>query len=157
MSSSCLLPRCSCVPPGAGTSEVACMGTLTGNLHLMMSTFYKPTKTRYKILCESHAFPSDQVQSSLSTCFNFAEAEQYAFASQAKLHGFLPEKAVREVKPRPGEYILREEDILDILAKEGPSIALVLFSGIQYYTGQWFPMQFITEAAHGQVCPTDCH
>jgi hypothetical protein len=69
------------------------------------------------------------------------------------LHGFVPEEAVREVKPRPGEYTLREEDILDILTKEGPSIALVLFSGIQYYTGQWFPMESITAAAHEQVCP----
>jgi len=69
------------------------------------------------------------------------------------LHGFVPEEAVREVKPRPGEHTLREEDILDILTKEGPSIALVLFSGIQYYTGQWFHMESITTAAHEQVCP----
>jgi kynureninase len=83
----------------------------------------------------------------------FAEADQYAFASQAVLHGFVPEEAIREVKPRPGEYTLREEDILDILATEGPSIALVLFSGVQYYTGQWFPMQTMTTAAHKHVCP----
>jgi len=69
------------------------------------------------------------------------------------LHGLVPEEAVREVKPRPGEYSLREEDILSVLTKEGPSIALVLFSGIQYYTGQWFPMKSITEAAHEQVGP----
>jgi len=81
------------------------------------------------------------------------ETEQYAFASQAMLHGFVPEEAVREVEPRPGEYALREEDILDILTKEGPSIALVLFSGIQYYTGQWFPMESITAAAQKQVRP----
>jgi kynureninase len=68
------------------------------------------------------------------------------------LHGFVPEEAVRNVNPRPGEYTLREEDILDILTKEGPSIALVLFSGIQYYTGQWFPMEPITRTAHKQVC-----
>lgn len=69
------------------------------------------------------------------------------------LHGFVPEEAVREVKPRPGEYTLREDDILDILMKEGQSIALVLFSGVQYYTGQWFPMESITAASHKQVCP----
>lgn len=85
--------------------------------------------------------------------FIVIEPEQYAFASQAMLHGFVPEETVREVKPRPGEYALREEDILDILTKEGPSIALVLFSGIQYYTGQWFPMESITAAAQKQVRP----
>lgn len=48
--------------PGAKESEVVCMGTLTANLHLMMSTFYKPTQERHKILCEAKAFPSDQVR-----------------------------------------------------------------------------------------------
>jgi len=121
---------------GAQENEVACMGTLTSNLHLMMNTFYKPTKNRYKILCEAKAFPSDQ----------------YAFASQAKLHGFDPKDAVFEVHPRPGEYTLRESDIMDIINKEGSTIALVLFSGVQYYTGQYFPVESITRAAHAQGC-----
>ncbi|KAJ7343575.1 pyridoxal phosphate-dependent transferase [Mycena albidolilacea] len=126
---------------GAKEKEVACMGTLTANLHLMMDSFYKPTPERYKILCEAHAFPSDQ----------------YAFASQALAHGLDPAKAVLEMSPRPGEYTLREEDILDTIAREGSSIALVLFSGVQYYTGQWFPMQSITRAAQaqGSICGWD--
>ena len=51
---------------GASEAEVACMGTLTANLHLMINTFYKPTASRYKILCETKAFPSDQV--CVTTC-----------------------------------------------------------------------------------------
>ncbi|KAF8350789.1 kynureninase [Amanita rubescens] len=121
---------------GAKEPEVACMGTLTANLHLMMNSFYKPTPQRYKILCEAKAFPSDQ----------------YVFASQALAHGFDPATAVLEVSPREGEATLREEDILDIINKEGETIALVLFSGVQYYTGQYFPIKSITQAAIAQGC-----
>lgn len=73
------------------------------------------------------------------------------FASQALAHGFDPATAVLEVSPREGEATLREEDILDIISKEGKTIAIVLFSGIQYYTGQLFPMKSITQAATAQV------
>jgi kynureninase len=121
---------------GAREREVACMGTLTANLHLMMNTFYKPTSDRYKILCEAKAFPSDQ----------------YAFASQAALHGHDPKEAIIELSPREGEFSLRPDDILDVIARDGSSIALVLFSGVQYYTGQWFPMESITRAAKKQGC-----
>ncbi|KAG2367494.1 pyridoxal phosphate-dependent transferase [Suillus spraguei] len=121
---------------GASEKEVACMGTLTANLHLMMAAFYKPTAQRFKILCESRAFPSDQ----------------YAFASQARLHGYDPNEAIIEMCPRQGEFTLRESDIMDLIAKEGPSISLVIFSGVQYYTGQLFPMKAITTAAKAQGC-----
>ncbi|KAF9456784.1 pyridoxal phosphate-dependent transferase [Collybia nuda] len=121
---------------GAKEKEVACMGTLTNNLHLMMDSFYKPTPERFKILCEARAFPSDQ----------------YAFASQVMAHGLDPSTAILEISPRQGEYVLREEDILETIAREGSSIALVLFSGVQYYTGQWFPMQKITAKAKEQGC-----
>ncbi|KIK49324.1 hypothetical protein CY34DRAFT_103595 [Suillus luteus UH-Slu-Lm8-n1] len=121
---------------GASEKEVACMGTLTANLHLMMSTFYKPTAQRFKILCEGRAFPSDQ----------------YAFASQARLHGLDPNEAIIEMCPREGEFTLRESDIMDLIAKEGSSISLVIFSGVQYYTGQLFPMKAITTAAKAQGC-----
>ncbi|KIM49215.1 hypothetical protein M413DRAFT_438380 [Hebeloma cylindrosporum] len=121
---------------GANEIEVACMGTLTNNLHLMMDSFYKPTSTRYKILCEARAFPSDQ----------------YAFASQALAHGLDPATTILELSPREGEFTLREKDILDAIEKEGDSIALVLFSGIQYYTGQWFPMPAVTKKAQDKGC-----
>ncbi|CAG7846037.1 Kynureninase {ECO:0000255/HAMAP-Rule:MF_03017} {ECO:0000255/HAMAP-Rule:MF_03017}; AltName: Full=Biosynthesis of nicotinic acid protein 5 {ECO:0000255/HAMAP-Rule:MF_03017}; AltName: Full=L-kynurenine hydrolase {ECO:0000255/HAMAP-Rule:MF_03017} [Serendipita indica DSM 11827] len=122
---------------GADPVEVACMGTLTANLHLMMNSFYKPTKDRYKIICEARAFPSDQ----------------YAFASQAQSHGFEPKSAIIEVWPRSGEFTLRESDILDTIRQHGKETALVLFSGVQYYTGQWFPMRKITEAGHDMASP----
>ncbi|KAF9264796.1 kynureninase [Marasmius fiardii PR-910] len=121
---------------GAEEIEVACMSTLTANLHLMMDSFYKPTSERYKIVCEAKAFPSDQ----------------YAFASQVRAHGLDPAQAIIEMAPREGEYTLRTEDILDTIEKEGDTIALVLFSGIQYYTGQLFAMETITLKAKEKGC-----
>lgn len=117
-------------------SEVAVMNTLTGNLHSMMSSFYQPTKDRYKILFENKAFPSDT----------------YAFQGQAKLHGYSIEDALIPLSPRDGEFTLREEDILDVIQKEGDKIAVVVFSGIQYYTGQLFDMPTITAAAKKKGC-----
>ena len=72
---------------------------------------------------------------------------QYAFTSQVLAHGLDPVKAIREISPREGEYTLREEDILEVIEKEGSTIALVLFGGVQYYTGQMFPMESITQKA----------
>ena len=76
---------------------------------------------------------------------------QYAFQSQAIAHGLDPKSTILELSPREGEFTLREEDILATIEKEGDSIALVLFSGIQYYTGQWFPMENITKKAKDKV------
>ncbi|KAJ3170521.1 hypothetical protein HK101_011329 [Irineochytrium annulatum] len=101
-----------------------------------MVAFYRPTATRFKIIMESKAFPSD-------TSFL-----KFAVASQVHFHGFDPETAIIEVKPRVGEHILRTEDILDVVKREGDATALVLFSGVQYYTGQWFDIKRITEAGH---------
>ncbi|KAH9901061.1 kynureninase [Cubamyces lactineus] len=121
---------------GAQESEVACMGTLTANLHLMLNAFYKPTAERYKILREAKAFPSDE----------------YAMATQVSARGFDPDDAIIALAPRPGEHILRTEDIISTIEREGSSIALVLFSGVQFYTGQWFAMKEITAAAKAQGC-----
>ncbi|RYY39903.1 MAG: kynureninase [Chitinophagaceae bacterium] len=117
---------------GALPHEVVAMNQLTVNLHLLMATFYRPTKERFKILCEAKAFPSDQ----------------YALESQARLHGFDPAVAVVEVSARPGEHCLREEDIIDAINQHGPQLALVLFGGVNYYSGQVLPMKVITDVAH---------
>lgn len=83
--------------------------------------------------------------------WTLTRALQYAFASQVQNHGFDPEDAIIEIAPREGEFSLRDEDILDVIEKDGSKIALVLFGGLSYYTGQWFPMKSITEAAKAKV------
>lgn len=117
---------------GALPEEVVIMNTLTVNLHLLMMSFYRPTATRFKIIMEGGAFPSDQ----------------YAVESQVRINGFEPEVAIIEVNPREGEYTLRTEDILATIEEHGAETALVMFSGINYYTGQVFDMKAITEAGH---------
>jgi len=117
---------------GAQPSEVCPMNTLTVNLHLLMVSFYKPKAHRFKIIMEAGAFPSDQ----------------YAIESQVRFHGYDPKEAIIEVKPKEGEYTLRTEDIIQQITKNGDEIALVLFGGINYFTGQWFDMPAITKAGH---------
>lgn len=117
---------------GALPEEIIVMNQLTVNLHLLMVSFYRPTKEHYKIICEAKAFPSDQ----------------YAFESQVKFHGFDPEDAIIEVAPREGEHCIRTEDILSTIDEHKNSTALVLFSGVNYYNGQIFDIKKITEAAH---------
>lgn len=121
---------------GAKTGEVALMNGLTVNLHLQMLSFYKPTKARHKILLEAKAFPSDH----------------YAVESQIQLHGLDVESSMLLVHPRKGEETLRMEDILSVIEREGDSIALILFCGVQYYTGQLFDIPKITEAGHRKGC-----
>ncbi|XP_008298563.1 kynureninase [Stegastes partitus] len=121
---------------GAKTEEVALMNGLTVNLHLLMLAFYKPTAARHKILLEDKAFPSDH----------------YAVESQIRLRGFDPEQSMLLLSPRPGEETLRTEDILDVIEKEGDSIAVVMLSGVQYYTGQLFDMAAITVAGQRKGC-----
>ncbi|RFZ84733.1 kynureninase [Mucilaginibacter terrenus] len=117
---------------GAQESEITIMNSLTVNLHLLMVSFYKPTGKRYKIIMEAGAFPSDQ----------------YAVESQARYHGFDPKEAIIEVAPRPGELTLRTEDIIQKIDEHADSLALVLFSGINYYTGQLFDLEAIAKAGH---------
>ena len=117
---------------GALPHEVVVMNTLTVNLHLMMVSFYRPNAKRFKIVMEAGAFPSDQ----------------YAMESQVRWHGFDPAAAIIEVAPRAGEEILRTEDILKVIEKEGESIATVMFSGVNYYTGQFYDLEAIAAAGH---------
>ena len=117
---------------GAKPTEITVMNSLTINLHLLMVSFYVPKNGRYKIIMEGGAFPSDQ----------------YAVESQVRFHGFDPENAVVEIFPREGESTLRTEDIVNTIKTHGNEVALVLFSGINYYTGQLFDMQTIATAAH---------
>ncbi len=83
----------------------------------------------------------------------FTELSQYAFATSVSARGYDPDDAIIALSPRPGEHILRTEDILDTIRREGSSIALVLFAGVQFYTGQFFAIQEITAAARAQVRP----
>jgi kynureninase len=107
---------------GCSPHEVVVMNSLTVNLHLMMAGFYRPTEQRYKIICEAKAFPSDQ----------------YAFDSQVRFHNLKPGDAIVEIKPRDGEHCLRTEDIISTIEQHANKTALVLFSGINYYTGAVF-------------------
>lgn len=117
---------------GAKAHEVTAMNALTVNLHLLMVSFYRPTQQRYKILCEAKAFPSDQ----------------YALESQVRFHGFDPADAIVEVVPRPGEDTLRASDILAAIDTNASQLALVMFGGVNYYTGQVFDMAAIAQKAH---------
>ncbi|WP_129714154.1 kynureninase [Pedobacter sp. SYP-B3415] len=117
---------------GALPAEVCPMNTLTVNLHLLLVSFYRPDLKRFKIIMEAGAFPSDQ----------------YALESQVRFHGLDPADCIIEVSPRPGEYLLRTEDILDAINYHRNELALVLFGGINYYSGQLYDMKQITQAGH---------
>jgi len=117
---------------GAKPIEVVVMNQLTVNLHLLMVSFYRPSKEKYKIIMEAGAFPSDM----------------YAIESQVKHHGFDYQDAVIELTPRTGEHTLRTEDILKAIEDNKSELALVFFSGVQYYTGQYFNIPEITKKAH---------
>lgn len=117
---------------GAQPGEVVHMNGLTTNIHLLMVSFYRPDTRRYKIICEARAFPSDQ----------------YALESQVRYHGFAPEDAIIEVKPRAGEHIIREEDIESAIAENRDELALVFWGGVNYYTGQLFDLYRIAKAGH---------
>ncbi|MCB0485704.1 MAG: kynureninase [Flavobacteriaceae bacterium] len=121
---------------GAKPIETVVMNTLTANLHFMMVSFYQPTKTRYKILIESDAFPSDK----------------YAVESQIKHHGFDPKEGLVFWKPRKGEELLRYEDLEAILKAQGDEIALIMVGAVNYYTGQYFNLKKIAELGHNYGC-----
>ena len=116
---------------GASAEEVVAMNTLTINLHLLMSTFYRPTAERFRILIEDAAFPSDS----------------HAVASQVRHHGFDPADAIVRLRPRDGEAALRTADVIAELGRIGGGVALVLLGGVNYLTGELFDIPEVTAAA----------
>ncbi len=120
---------------GAKESEVVAMNSLTVNLHLMMASFYRPTKERYKILMLKNAFPSDQ----------------YMFKSQVRFHGYY-ESALIQVGPKASEGTLDPQELYNTIEKQGKEIALILLEGVSYLTGQAFDMKKITELGHKHGC-----
>lgn len=121
--------------------EVVVMNTLTANLHLMMASFYRPTKSRHKILIENHAFPSDH----------------YAVESQIKHHGFDPKLSLVLANAPEGSEIFDEDSICELVYENRDSLALVMLPGVQYYTGQFLDLKKITAACHEHdiVCGFD--
>lgn len=117
---------------GAKPDEIVVMNQLSINLHLMMVSFYRPAGKRTKILCEAKAFPSDQ----------------YAIETHLRAHGLHPDEHIIEVAPRNGENTFRTTDILDQIREHQDEVALVLWGGVNYYTGQAFDLKAITAAAH---------
>lgn len=153
---------------GAKPIETVVMNSLTVNLHLMMVSFYRPDASRYKIVIEKDAFPSDRYAVESQIKFHssiLSPGKSYAFTREpdaaftnveitpkgvtltAPPEGGT-QNALIELAPREGEATLRTEDILETIEREGDSIALILLGGVNYYTGQAFDMQAITEAGH---------
>src|SRR5437763_4676763 len=126
---------------GAKPVEVICMNSLTVNLHLMMATFYRPTKSRFKILMEDPAFPSDT----------------YAIKTQLAHHQLDPKDALVLAGPRKGEFTVRTEDVVDLIEKNRDSLAVVWIAGVNFFTGQLFDIPTITKAAqkHGIIVGFD--
>ena len=116
---------------GAKPIEVICMNSLTVNLHLMMATFYRPTKSRFKILMEEPAFPSDT----------------YAIKTQIVHHGLSPKDALVLARPRKGEFTIRTEDIVDLIEKDPNQLAVVMIGAVNFFTGQLYDIPKITAAA----------
>lgn len=121
---------------GARPREVVIMNSLTANLHLLMHSFYRPTRERFRILIDWPCFPSDV----------------YAVKSQIRSHGFDPDVGLVRLRPREGERTIRAEDAEALLAREGESIALVLLAGVNFVTGQFMEIARLTRAAHAAGC-----
>ena len=121
---------------GARSDEVIAMNTLTVNLHLLMASFYRPDESRYKIIIESTAFPSDR----------------YAVVSQLRMHQLDPHDALIEWAPRAGGTDLQIDDLQALLEQHGSSTALILLPGVQYYNGQVLDMQRLCELAKEAQC-----
>jgi kynureninase len=116
---------------GARETEVVAMNSLTVNLHLMMVSFFRPDRSRNRILIEKSAFPSDR----------------YAVVSQLAFHGLNASEHLIEIEPRPGERNLRTDDVIRRIEQEGSALALVLLPSVQYLTGQSLDVEPVIGAA----------
>jgi len=117
---------------GAKPVEVICMNSLTVNLHLMMATFYRPTKSRFKVLMEKPAFPSDT----------------YAIKTQIAHHGLDLDEALILARPKKGEFKIRTEDVLGVIDRHADDLAVVMIGGLNFFTGQLVDIEKITATAH---------
>jgi kynureninase len=126
---------------GAQPIEVVCMNSLTVNLHLMLATFYRPTKARFKMLMEEPAFPSDT----------------YAIKTQIIHHGLDPRDALVLARPRKGEHAIRIDDIVDLIETHASDLAVIMVGGVNFFTGQLFEIEKITAVAqkHGIIAGFD--
>src|SRR5437870_4997877 len=126
---------------GAKSLEVVCMNSLTVNLHLMMATFYRPTKARFKVLMEEPAFPSDT----------------YAIKTQIVHHGLDPKDALILARPRKGAFTIQTEDVVDLIEKHADQLAVVMIGAVNFFTGQLCDIAAITKAAqkHGIIAGFD--
>ena len=116
---------------GAKDGEIMLMNALTVNLHLLLISFYQPTKKRHKIIIEEDSFPSDQ----------------YAIISQLKLHGYNPNTSLIKLKPQPNKKCLNTDDIINTIRLHGESVATVMLGGVNYYTGQKYDMKEIAKVS----------
>ena len=119
---------------GAKPLEVICINSLTVNLHMMMATFYRPTTSRFKIMMEEPAFPSDT----------------YAIKTQIGHHGLDPKDTLILARPRKGEFTITTLDIVNLIDKHADQLAMVMFAGVNFFTGQLFDIEKITAAAHNR-------
>src|ERR1044071_4632716 len=113
---------------GAKSLEVVCMNSLTVNLHLMMATFYRPNKSRFKVLMEEPAFPSDT----------------YAIKTQLIHHGLDPKEALVLARPRNDEFTVRTEDILNLIEEHADTLAVVMIGAVNFFSGQLVDIEAIT-------------
>jgi kynureninase len=121
---------------GATATEVVAMNSLSVNLHLLLASFYRPTRERSKILIEHGAFPSDR----------------YAVRAQIRWHGFDPHGSLIEIAPRQNEATIRQDDLFALIEREGATIATIVLPGIQYLTGQRFDIPGIVSSARKRGC-----
>lgn len=117
---------------GANENEVQAVGSLTSNLHFLLASFYQPLGKRVKVIIEAGAFPSDF----------------YAVHSHMGMKGVNPDTHLIQLKPKKGGDYLPNEEIIHTINELGDELALVLMPGVQYYSGQFFDIKKIAEAAH---------